>query len=424
MFLQRALKNMTEVKAGAEPIVREEQLMTLSDPMGWRNLGPMLDGSSTSNAMKVSTVSACVEIRTDSLGKMPFYLIDTNTKIRDKDHPLTNLLRVRPNEIMTPFIFKKLIETWRLMRGNAYVYISRDKRDGKIVSLLPLDPNLVTPVFNGDGKLKYLYQSKNDRYALDNNDVIHLKGFSDDGIIGTSVLQRASDSISKMREQENFEGKFYQNQAQPSGVLTVESSLSKESKDAIRAEWKEVHQGADNAFKIAVLDHGLSYSPISMTQADAQFVESKEISVADVARYFLVPLYKLQAGKQTYDSNEQNSIEYVKTTLSPTVKQYEEEFTYKCLFENEYSKGKEININMNAELRGDTASRGEWYRAMRNVGAYSVDEIRGYEDMPKVDGGNTRLAPLNSIPLEQIENYFEYLMSEGRVANQGGDVNN
>ena len=422
MIFNRAVRNMTEptqVQDGqAAPI------LTLSDPTGWRNLGPILDGSSTKNAMKVSTVSACVEIRSDSIGKMPFYVINTIDKKRDREHALSTLLRVRPNEIMTPFVFKKLIETWRLMKGNAYVYISRSSRDGAVDGLIPLNPELVTPLYDDKGRLKYLYQDAKKQYLVDNNDIIHLKGFSDDGLKGTSVLQRASESIGKMREQEKFEGRFYQNQAQPAGVLTVSSSLSSEAKNTIRGEWEKVHRGADNAFKIAVLDNGLEYSPISMSQSDAQFIESKEISVADIARYFLVPLYKLQAGKQTYDSNEQNSIEYVKTTLAPTVKQYEEEFTFKCLFESEYKKGQEVNINMNAELRGDMASRAEWYRVMRNVGAYSVDEIRDYEDMPKAEGGETRLAPLNQIPLHQMENYFNYLMENGKTANQGGDVDN
>jgi HK97 family phage portal protein len=132
-------------------------------------------------------------------------------------------------------------------------------------------------------------------------------------------------------------------------------------------------------------------------------VESKGISVEDISRFFGVPLYKINAGKQSYSSNEQNGIEYVVNTLHPIVTQYEEESTYKLLFDSELSRSLQIRINMMAELRGDFATRGAWYKNMREVGAFSVDDILGLEDQPKVPGGDVRLASLNFVPLEDFK---------------------
>ena len=145
-------------------------------------------------------------------------------------------------------------------------------------------------------------------------------------------------------------------------------------------------------------------------------MESKAVSVEDIARFFGVPLYKINAGKQTYNSNEQNGIEYVVGTLHPIVTQYEEEDTYKLLFEKEQKQGLEIRRNMMAELRGDFTSRGAWYRTMREIGADSVDDIMDLEDRPAVPGGKSRYASLNYVPLE----LFEELSINRNRAGKGG----
>lgn len=372
------------------------------------NYGLFFDSSE--KAMKVAAVNACVEIRSDSIGKMPFFVMDGFTHKRQYGHYLDYLLKVRPNADMTPYVFKKLIESWRLMRGNAYVFILRDGKTGRPKELLPLNPDLVTIERFDTGELSYIFHSNGIRYRIKAKDIIHLKAFSEDGIYGQSILSRAAQTVSTAAEQTRYEGTYYTNNASPSGVVTVDTNLGKEAKEKFRKEWERVYGGSENAFKVAVLDNGMTYKPISMSPRDSQFVESKEITVADIARFFLVPLYKLQAGKQTYQSNEQNSIEYVVTALAPTVAQYEEEFTYKALYDGEIRDGLEVRINMNAELRGDTSTRANWYRIMTQIGAYSPNDVRAYEDLPAVEGGDLRIAPLNSIPLEQMGRYFDILM--------------
>jgi len=93
----------------------------------------------------------------------------------------------------------------------------------------------------------------------------------------------------------------------------------------------------------------------------------------------------------------------VVNTLHPKVTQYEEEDTYKLLFDSEKFKGLEIRRNMMAELKGDTASRGNWYKTMREIGTFSANDVLGLEDMPNVPGGDTRNASLNFVPLELFE---------------------
>jgi HK97 family phage portal protein len=171
----------------------------------------------------------------------------------------------------------------------------------------------------------------------------------------------------------------------------------------VRRAWERVHSGGDNAFRTAVLDLGLKYQPIAMNNTDAQFVESNDITIADIARFFGVPLHVLMSGKQSYESNEQNRVEFVQTTALATVTACEDEDSYKLLSGPDREKNLRICRNMNAALRGDTDSRAKWYREMHELGAYNVDEIRAEENLPAVPGGQARKASLNFIPLEHFE---------------------
>ena len=370
-------------------------------------------------ARKLSAVDRCIEILSDSMGKLPCYIMDSRTRNR-VDLPLLALLNVRPNEAMTPFIRKKVLETSRQVNGNGYDWIVRNPRTGRIDELIPVPGHLVQPWRDMAGRVWYdvTHPWTGEPMRLPNEDICHYKAATRHGLKGVATLRRAGETIASARAQQQYERSFYENGGQPSGVLQTDSDLGgyvkgpdgkvlKRSdgtavklKDQLRGEWEKVHTGPSNSHRLAILDLGLKYTPIAATNADAQFIESKEVSIRDIARYFGVPLYKLQEGKQAYGSNEQNAIEYVVSTLHPIVTQYEEEMTWKLLLQSQVDAGLEIRINLLAELRGDTASRAAWYKNMRDMGVFSVDEIRALEDMPDVAGGDTRYASLNYVPLE------------------------
>lgn len=379
----------------------ETRVVTIGSTGGWA-AGSLPDTGQT-GAMKLSAVNRCVECISDSMAKLPIFVMDGKTR-EHLNHPLLQILERRPNEAMTPSVYKKLMEANRLLHGNAYAAILRRRTTAAPVELLPLPPECVTPWLDENGRLWYLYTDPRtgEFRRLAQWDVLHYKAYSRDGINGVSVLSRAAEVVAAARAAQQYEGKFYAQGGQPAGILSVDSSLSKEAKDKAREEWRNIHAGVDNAFRIAVLDLGMKYVPISVSNRDAQFVESKAISVEDIARFFGVPLNKLMAGKQAYNSNEQNATDYVQNTLHPIVSQCEEEDTYKLLFDSELTRGLQIRRNMMAELRGDTATRAAWYRTGREIGYFSVNDICDLEDTPRVPGGDTRNASLNYVPLEMF----------------------
>lgn len=364
-------------------------------------------------ALKLSAFYRAVDIRSDSIGKLPVCVKDLRTRQEVVGHYLGPVLWERPNEAMTPFVYKKLIEYQRLVLGNAYVWIYRDG-SGRPTELLPLPPGGCQPKIEpGSGKLWYIAADPKtgQSYKLDPADILHYKGFSTNGTIGTSLLTFAARTLGVAASRDKYEQSVYENGGHPAGILQTESDLSSRQdklladgtkvsyKDLVRQEWDRIHAGAGNAFRMAVLDNGLKYQSVSMSNADAQFVENKNLSVADIARFTGTPLNLLFSGKESYASNEANSIDYVKYTLQPAVTQYEEEDSRKLLTISERAAGLWLPRNMMAELRGDTASRKEWYKAMREAGVFSVNDIRALEDAPPVAGGDERYASLNYVPL-------------------------
>ena len=403
--------------------------LTLDSPLGWDTGGSLYDGK-TLGAMKLPAVNACIEIISDSVAKMPIYLMDSATRERQTGHPALRLLTGRPTEALTAFDYHKLMESRRIAHGNAYALILRD-RWGAPQELLPIASGYMQPFLDDNGRLWYI--GTNPRTGEFRKfwpaDVLHYKAFSVDGLEGVSYLRRGAETIEAALQSQKYEVGFYKNGAKLTGILSAETDLTHAAeatlpdgtkipvKDAIRREWEHLYTGADNAYRTAVLDFGMKYTPITASNRDAQFIENKAAGIEDVARLFNIPLYKLGVGKQTYASNVQAAIEYMQRTLSPIVSEHEQEDTYKLLTTSEQAAGLQLRRNMMGELRGDWASRAAWFKAMDEIGVYSVNDMRALEDLPDVPGGDRRKASLNYVPLDL---WAELSVNRNAPATNGG----
>ncbi|MBR2047126.1 MAG: phage portal protein [Oscillospiraceae bacterium] len=414
-------------KTAVPSTARSPDLLYLDSSKGWE-----ISGSSESAALRVSAFYRALSFRAETMSVMPFYIMDRETKERIREHRLTELLTLRANEAMSPSEYRSLMQLMADLRGNAYAYISRNPRTGYIDEVIPLTPELVKPTLDSERNLHYLYADPKSGkgYDLMPSQVIHYKGFTTNGIEGKSLAHYAREALAKDREAKAYERAIYRNGGRPSGVLETQADLGGKTtvkdadgkeieiskKEMIRRSWEKVHNGGDNAFRVAVLDHGLTYHPIAMNNSDAQFVESNDITIADIARFTGVPLHVLMAGKQSYESNLQNRVEFIQTTALALVTRCEDEDSYKLLSGDDRGLLR-IRRNMDAALRGDTESRASFYRTMREIGAYSVDDIMALEDRPKVPGGHTRQASLNYVPLELF-----YELSRNRNGGSNADT--
>lgn len=390
--------------------------------------GSLISGSRQTQAEKLSCVFACMDIRSNDLACLPNYVINRYSKERNPEHPVLSLLNIRPNTMMSPFDRRKLLSYSVDATGNAFDWIIRNPATGRPEEIIPLTGDLVRRMV--DKKRNIWYQITNpvtgETFILPQEDVCDYKGPSHDGFNGESRLSFASEVIRSGLAAQTYNQAFYESGGQPSGVLTVDADLTgweynengektgRTTKEVLRDEWEKIHSGAHNSHRIAILDHGLKYQSLAISQRDAMFIESQAQTVEDIARYFSMPLYKLQHGKQSYNSNEQNSIEYA-GSLRPSVIRNEQEQTWKLLAPSEIAAGWEIGTNMMALLRSDSSARSAYYKNMREIGAYSVDDILAYEDLPAVPGGSARAASLNYVPLERWEE-----LSVKRAGGNGG----
>ena len=370
-------------------------------------------GGAYTEAEKLSAVYACMDIRSGDVASLPNYLINRYTKERQPEHDILYLLNVRPNVRMSAFTRRKLLEYSIYVTGNAYDWIIRDRKTRRPVELVPLTGDLVQRAMDRAGNLWYQITDPvtKELFLVPQEDICDYKGPSHDGVNGVSVLSFAADVVRGGLAAMEYNRAFYENGGQPSGLLMVDADLTgqvldedgnptdRTLKDELRDEWVKNQGGPGNAHKIAILDHGLKYQSLAISQKDSMFIEQQSQTVEDIARYFNMPLYKLQSGKQSYNSNEQQAIEYA-GSLRPSIIQREQEQSYKLLTPSEQAAGWAISTNMMALMRSNGEARARFYSTMQQVGAYSVNDIRALEDLPGVEGGDEHAASLNYVPLK------------------------
>ena len=206
---------------------------------------------------------------------------------------------------------------------------------------------------------------------------------------------------------QKFTGKFYANGTMSSGVLKVPQPLNPEAKQVIRQEWEKFNNGIDNAHRVAILDAGLDYQSLGIKQCDAQYIETQKFSIAEIARIFNVPPHMLaDLERATFSNIEQQSLEFVRDTLSPLLISWEQELQYQLFTEDEIvNKKYYFKFNLNSLLRGDSTNRAAYYEKMINLGIYSINEVRELEDKDKIKNGDKHYMSLNYIDIDLMNEY-------------------
>lgn len=373
------------------------------------------------SALGVPAVYACVNILANSIAKLPFQTFKKgkNGREREKKHVVAKILESRPNPYQGPFKFKHLIETHRNIWGNAYININWGA-DGRPKELWLLNPSVTEPYVDVQtNTLWYLTTLPNGEFVkIGYGDIIHLTSLSTDGVKGKSPIQMARESIGSSQAAQKFKGSFYKNGAANSGVLKVPGMLNPEAKDVVRAEWEKANTGINNAQRIAILDAGLEFQSISMPLKDAQFVEGMKYDKTDIAMIYNIPMHMVnELDRSTHSNIEQQALDFIQNTLSPIIKQWEEEFTYQLFSDREqqryYSK-----FNLTSLLRADSKSRGEFYKTMWEIGGLNIDEIRELEEKDSIPNGDKHFVSLNYTTLDLIEEYQRAKASKGGEGNQ------
>lgn len=375
-------------------------------------------GSSTSgktvterSAMQMTAVYSCVRILSEAVAGLPLHLYKHKKdggKERATEHPLYRLLHDEPNPEMSSFVFRETLMTHLLLWGNAYAQIIRNGK-GEVVALYPLMPNKMKVDRDEHGALYYEYQHgsdeaktmKNTTIRLKPSDVLHVPGLGFDGLVGYSPIAMAKNAIGMAIACEEYGAKFFANGAAPSGVLEHPGVIKDPQR--VRDAWQGQFGGSANANKVAVLEEGMKYTPISISPEQAQFLETRKFQINEIARIFRVPPHMVgDLEKSSFSNIEQQSLEFVKYTLDPWVIRWEQSLS-RALFTDDEKKDLFFKFSVEGLLRGDYQSRMNGYATARQNGWMSANDIRELEDLdliPDEQGGNLYLINGSMLPLK------------------------
>lgn len=370
------------------------------------------------SAMQMTAVYACVRILSEAVAGLPLNVYrykEDGSKEKAFDSSLYHLLHDEPNPEMSSFVFRETLMTHLLLWGNAYAQIIRNGK-GEVIALYPLMPNKMQVDRDESGKLYYSYsRSEGDpntvagaTVVLEPRDVLHIPGLGFDGLVGYSPIAMAKNAIGLAIATEEFGSKFFANGAAPSGVLEHPGTIKDPQK--LRENWNSQFGGSGNAGKVAVLEEGMKYAPISISPEQAQFLETRKFQINEIARIFRVPPHMLaDLEKSSFSNIEQQSLEFVKYTLDPWVVRWEQSLS-RSLLSPEEKKKYFFKFNLEGLLRGDYQSRMNGYAIARQNGWMSANDIRELEDLDKIpaeQGGDLYLINGNMLPLEKAGAFAE-----------------
>lgn len=368
------------------------------------------------SAMQMTAVYSCVRILAEAVAGLPLHLYrykEDGGKERAIDNNLYHLLHDEPNKEMSSFIFRETLMTHLLLWGNAYAQIIRNGK-GEVVALYPLMPNKMQVDRDENGELYYIYTRSSDEAKtmegvtvyLTPRDVLHIPGLGFDGLVGYSPIAMAKNAIGLAIATEEYGAKFFANGAAPSGVLEHPGTIKDPSR--LRENWNSTFGGSANSSKVAVLEEGMKYTPISISPEQAQFLETRKFQIDEIARIFRVPPHMVgDLEKSSFSNIEQQSLEFVKYTLDPWVIRWEQSLSRALLNEDEKRKYF-FKFNLEGLLRGDYESRMSGYAVARQNGWMSANDIRELENMDKIsaeDGGDLYLINGNMLPLNKAGAY-------------------
>ena len=377
------------------------------------------------SAMQMTAVYSCVRILAEAVAGLPLHLYHYRPdggKEKAINHPLYRLLHDEPNPEMSSFVFRETLMTHLLLWGNAYSQVIRNGK-GEVIALYPLMPNRMTVDRDAKGQLYYKYTTSSDdaptmegtTVNLAPTDVLHIPGLGFDGLVGYSPIAMAKNAIGMAIACEEFGARFFANGAAPSGVLEHPGTIKDPSR--LRETWQSQFGGSANTGKVAILEEGMKYTPISISPEQAQFLETRKFQINEIARIFRVPPHMVgDLEKSSFSNIEQQSLEFVKYTLDPWLIRWEQSI-FRALFTESEKKEYFVKFNVEGLLRGDYATRMSGYATARQNGWMSTNDIRELENLDRIpaeEGGDLYLINGNMLPLRDAGAFANITTPDGK----------
>lgn len=353
------------------------------------------------SAMQVSAVWAAVKLISESIGSMPFNIYRITPQGREiaTDHPLHRVLTRKPNRYQTDVEFWESMALNLAISGNAYAVIQR--MGDEIIGLLPISSSQVETSLLPDGSVVHVYTTGSKVNVYSGDSMWHVKLLGN-GIVGLSPLSYAAKSVGIAIAADNRVGKIYSNGAKPSGVLTIDKTLTKEQRTQVRAAFAGLEEGNDD--RLFVLEAGMQYQQVSMAPKDIELLDSRRFQIEDIGRFFGVPSILLNQtfGQSSLGSNVYEILSaFYKLNLRPYLEKFEASVP-RWLMSYEDGGLYECEFDFDAALlRADLLTRMQANREAINSGQCTPNEARISEGKPALPGGDQLLIQGAMIPIQQ-----------------------
>lgn len=352
-------------------------------------------------SLKSTAVLACARVLAETVAGLPLHLYTKVGEGREiaSGHPLNRILHDQPNSWQTSFEWREQTMLHTCLWGNAYSEI-RPGAAGAVTELIPLHPSRMSVERIENGKLRYKYREPNGSETVYRQDqILHIRWMSGDGVTGMVPVDLAKDAVALARACELHGSAYFGNGAMPGVVLETDDTLDAAAAAMLRENWERMHRGSRNSFRTAVLMGGLKAHELTGTNTESQFLESRRFQVEEICRLFRVPPHLVgDLTRSSFSNIEQQSIDFVQHTLLPWLRRFESAFSRDLIVDRDIYFAE---FDTRGLLRGDAAARASYYSTLWNLGVLSINEIRAFENMNAVDGGDERFVQLNMQSLGQ-----------------------
>lgn len=360
------------------------------------------------SALTLSTVYACVRLLADAVSELPAQAT------RGKGAEATPAERP-PTWLDEPSPLWRRIDVWNqlmtslLLHGNAYVFTLRDAT-GAVLELWPVNPDDVSVTVTDRGPVKqvaYMVAGVPMSFV----DLLHVRGMLLPGrVCGVSPVEAAAETIGLGLGAQKYGARFFGGGAVPGGIVEAPGAISPDGIKLLRQSWRELHSGAGNAHKLAVLTEGASYKPISLPPEQAQFLATRQFQVADIARVYGVAPHLVgdASGSTSWGSGlAEQSTNTVTYSLRPWVTRLEQGLTWLARSERPTVAGAR---KLHVRLDVDHLTRGTFEQQVRAIrlgvegGLFNLDEGRAMLGRPPLPDGAGRIhrSPANLAPVDPV----------------------
>lgn len=397
----------------------------LTDPRLYDHFtgGPTDSGESVTvdSAMQLDAVWSCVRRISETIATLPLHLYRVDSEGRNSkatDHPLYRVLHDRPNIEMTAVEYWEAVVGCTLLWGNSYSAISRGDKD-RVIALDPMRPDRVSLRRETDGSITYTYSWNGYTETFKEDQILHVKGFSLDGICGISPVAQARNSLGHARAAQRASSAIFRNGLRHSAVLTAPTYLTQPQREAAQAIL-EKYKGAQNTGNVPLLEGGWTLQSNSIPPEDAQLLETQQFSVETICRWFDVPPILVgHSGQTTWGSGiEQIILGWLQLGLRSHLKRLEQAIS-KSLLTAAEQQTMYAEFNFEGLLRADSQGRATLMSAYAQNGLRTRNELRALDNEAPMEGGDELTVQSNLVPL-RILGSTEHLSSP-RIASKPND---